>query len=139
MLPPEDKKGVQRLLGMTNYLSKFIPNYNEKTTLLRELLHKDVEFCWLQHQEAFEALKSELIKPTRLQYYDVNKPVVLTCDVSQSGLGAAMIQEEKPVAHASRALTETEICSSQIERELLQSHLHVENSVTTFTVRKSPV
>ena len=48
MPPPEDKKGVQRLLGMTNYLSKFIPNYGEKTTLLRELLHKDVEFCWLQ-------------------------------------------------------------------------------------------
>ena len=88
--------------------------------LLRELLHKDVEFCWLQqHQEAFEALKSELIKPTTLQYYDVKKPVVLTCDASQSGLGAAMIQEEKPVAYASRALTETEIRYSQIEKELL--------------------
>ena len=120
MPPPEDKKGIQRLLGMTNYLSKFIPNYSEKTTLLRELLHKDVEFCWLQqHQEAFEALKYELIKPTTLQYYDVKKPVVLTCDASQSGLGAAMIQEEKPVAYASRALTETEIRYSQIEKELL--------------------
>ena len=91
---------------MTNYLLKFIPNYSEKTTLLRELLHKDVEFCWLQqHQEAAEALKSELIKPTTLQYYNVKKPVVLTCDALQSGLGAAMIQEEKPVTYASRALT----------------------------------
>ena len=117
MPPPEDKKGIQRLLGMTNYLSKFIPNYSEKTTLLRELLHKGVEFCWLQqHQEAFEALKSELIKPTILQYYDVKKPVVLTYDASQSGLGAVMIQEEKPVAYASRALTETEIRYSQIEK-----------------------
>ena len=104
---------------MTNYLSNFIPNYSEKTTLLRELLHKEAEFCWLQHQEAFEALKSELIRPTTLQYYDVKKPVVLTCDASQSGLGAAMIQEEKPVAYAPRALTETEIRYSQIEKELL--------------------
>ena len=30
-----------------------------------------------------------------------------------------MIQEEKPVAYASRALTETEIRCSQIEKELL--------------------
>ena len=119
MPPPEDKKGVQRLLGMTNYLSKFIPNYSGKTTPLRELLHKDVEFCWLQHQEVFETLKSELIKPTTLQYYDVKKPVVLTCDASQSGLVAVMIQEEKPVVYASRALTETEIRYSQIEKELL--------------------
>ena len=43
MLPPEDKKGIQRLLGITNYLAKFIPNYSEKTTVLRGLLHKDAE------------------------------------------------------------------------------------------------
>ena len=106
MPPPEDKKGIQRLLGMTNYLAKFIPNYSEKTTVLRELLHKDTKFCWLQqHQEAFEALKTELTSPSTLQYYDGKKPVVLTCDASQSGIGAAMLQNEKPVAYASRALT----------------------------------
>ena len=30
MPPPEDKKAVQRLSGMTNYLSKFIPNYRRE-------------------------------------------------------------------------------------------------------------
>ena len=120
MPPPEDKKGIQRLLGITNYLAKFIPNYSEKTTVLRELLHKDTEFCWLQqHQEAFEALKTELTSPSTRQYYDVKKPVVLTCDASQSGIGAALLQNEKPVAYASRALTETERRYAQIEKELL--------------------
>ena len=61
MPPPEDKKRIQRLFGMTNYLAKFIPNYSEKTTVLRELLHKDTEFSWLQqHQEAFEAFELTL-------------------------------------------------------------------------------
>ena len=101
-------------------MAKFIPNYSEKTTVLRELLHKDTELCWLQqHQEAFEALKTELTSPSTLQYYDVKKPVVLTCDASQSGIGAAMLQNEKPVAYASRALTETERRYAQIEKELL--------------------
>ena len=33
---PENKKDVQRFLGMTNYLSKFIPKYSEVTTPIRE-------------------------------------------------------------------------------------------------------
>ena len=42
MLRPTDKAGVQRLLGMVNYVSKFIPNLSDLTTPLRQLLHQDV-------------------------------------------------------------------------------------------------
>jgi hypothetical protein len=120
MPPPEDKTGLQRLLGMTNYVAKFIPNYSEKTEILRGLLHKDTEWCWLeQHQNAFQQLKDALSSPPTLQYYDVKKPAVLTCDASKSGLGAALIQNNKPVAYASRAMTECETRYAQIEKELL--------------------
>ena len=54
-----------------------------------------------------------------LQYYDVKKPVVLTCDASKSGLGASCLQEERPIAYASRAMTDTEQRYAQIEKELL--------------------
>ena len=33
---PEDKQDVQRLLGMLNYLNKFIPDFSEKTDPLRQ-------------------------------------------------------------------------------------------------------
>ena len=36
------------------------------------------------------------------------KPITLQADVSTSGLGAVLFQEDRPVAFASRALTETE-------------------------------
>lgn len=54
-----------------------------------------------------------------LAYYDVNKPVVIQCDASQSGPGAALLQEEHPVAYGSRVLTQTEQNYAQIEKELL--------------------
>ena len=43
---PTDKAGVQRLLGMVNYVSKFIPNLSDLTTRLRTLLHQDVLWHW---------------------------------------------------------------------------------------------
>ena len=39
---PEDKHGIQRLLGMVNYMAKFAPHVSEVTAPLRELLKKDV-------------------------------------------------------------------------------------------------
>ena len=42
MPAPNDKQGVQRLLGMVNYLTKFIQGTAEISTPLRELLKKDV-------------------------------------------------------------------------------------------------
>lgn len=45
MQPPKSKKELQRLLGMTNYLTKFINQYSTITEPLRVLLKK--ETAWL--------------------------------------------------------------------------------------------
>ena len=54
-----------------------------------------------------------------LQFYDVKKPVTLTCDASFGGLGAACLQNGRQIAYASRALTPTQQGYAQIEKELL--------------------
>ena len=54
-----------------------------------------------------------------LAYYDKTKPIVLTVDSSSKELGAAILQEGKPIAYASCALTETQQRYSQIEGETL--------------------
>ena len=41
---PEDKKGVQQLLGLKSYVHKFILNLSDMTTLLRELPAKNVSW-----------------------------------------------------------------------------------------------
>jgi len=42
MPPPADCPALMRLLGMTTYLAKFVPNLSEVTAKLWELLPKDV-------------------------------------------------------------------------------------------------
>ena len=51
--------------------------------------------------------------------YDVTKPVTIQADASQSGLGACILQKGKPVACASRAMTQAEQNYAQIEKEML--------------------
>ena len=58
---PTDKAGVRRLLGMVNYVSKFIPNLSDLTTLLRLLLHEDVLWhCEKQQETSSKAIKEFL-------------------------------------------------------------------------------
>ena len=58
---PQDKLAVMRLLGMVNYLEKFVPNLLDTTVPLRKLLQKSVLFYWYPEQQAaFEKLKHVL-------------------------------------------------------------------------------
>ena len=53
-----------------------------------------------------------------LTFFDHTKDVKLQVDPSKCGLGAVLLQGEKPVAYASKALNETEQNYAQIEKEL---------------------
>ncbi|KAL5486983.1 hypothetical protein EMCRGX_G019531 [Ephydatia muelleri] len=109
MPPPKDKKGVERLLGTLNYVSKFVPNMSTVTEHIRVLLGKDVPFVWTWEQEAaFENVKKLLSTAPVLAFYDVKQPVTVSCDASQTGLGTVLLQQERPVAYISRALSDTE-------------------------------
>lgn len=46
MQVPTDKAAVQWLLGLAQYLSKFLPHLSDMTKPLRELTQQDVEWCW---------------------------------------------------------------------------------------------
>ena len=64
-------------------------------------------------------IKEMIISAPVLAYYDVTKPVVIQCDASKSGLGAALLQEGRPVAFSSCVMSQTEQNYAQIEKELL--------------------
>ena len=61
MQPPRDISEVRRLLGMVNYLGKFLPNLAQETELIRSLLCEGNEFQWGESQEkAFTKKKNFL-------------------------------------------------------------------------------
>ena len=72
-----------------------------------------------KENEAFRKIKLLLTKNDCLAFQDVSKHVVIQVDASKNGLGAVLLQNEKPVAYASRALTETQQRYAMIEKELL--------------------
>ena len=117
--PPKDKE-LHTFLGMATYMSSFIPNLADHTAPLRNLLKENADFTWNpSHSKAFEKVKALICTTTTLAYYDRNEPVVLHVDASIKGLGAALFQNDKPIAFASKALTPAETRYANIERELL--------------------
>ena len=113
MPAPTDKAGIQRLLGMIQYLSKFLPHLSDMTKPLRDLTRKDVEWCWGDGQDsALKQIKEAVTCTPVLQYYNLEDEVTLQYDASQHGLGEVLLQKGQPVPYASRALT-------PIEKELL--------------------
>ena len=87
---------------------------------LRQLTRKDVNFHWGSAQQAaFSHIKKLVTSAPVLTYYSVDKDLAIQCDSSEKGLGAALLQEDKPIAYASRALSNTEQRYAQIEKEML--------------------
>ena len=120
MKQPTDVAGVRRILGTVNYLAKFLPHLSQVSEPLRQLTKKNQPFDWdKSHDAAFTQIKKLITEPPVLKYYESTKPLIIQCDASDHGLGAALIQEGKPVAFASRALTHAEKQYAQIEKELL--------------------
>lgn len=51
-----------------------------------------------------------------MQYYNPNKPSILSVDASKSGVGAVLLQNDNPIAYASKAFTTTQKAWAQIEK-----------------------
>ena len=99
-----------------------MPHLSHHTEPLRILLKKENTFAWDQNaNDSFQKIKglleNSLLKP--LKYYDRNKLVTLQCDTSLKGLGACMVLDGKPIAFASKSLTDIETRYANIKRELL--------------------
>ena len=90
-----------------NNIIRKLANESSRTAPLRLLLKQDVEWVWQpEHDVAMQLVRETLARDTVLTFYDVRKPATIQADASQSGLGCGLMQQGRPVAFASRALTE---------------------------------
>ena len=125
MPEPRDIGDLRRFSGLVNHRMKFYPNLTEKTKPLRDLLKRENAWVWGPiQQEAFKRLKADMASEQVLALYDPEKETTVSADASSFGLGAVLVQKQpsgdlRPVAYASRSMTETECRYAQIEKEAL--------------------
>ena len=87
------------------------------------LLHKNATFKWTDEcQQAFEKLREAMYTTPILAYADMNKPFILSCDASTTGIGFVLSQMdeqhgERPIACGGRALRGSEKQWSTTELE----------------------
>jgi hypothetical protein len=103
--PPTTVRQIRSFLGLAGYYRRFIPDFSQIAKPITELLKKEAKFVWGQKcKDAFHALRQHLTTAPVLAQPDSNKPFDVYCDASSTGLGCVLMQDNRIIAYASRAL-----------------------------------
>jgi hypothetical protein len=116
---PTTVRALRGFLRLTGYYRKFIRDYGVVARPLTQLLKKEA-FTWTAEADAaFATLKTELTQGPTLQLPDFDRPFIVNCDVSGSGFGAVLHQEDGPIAFYSRPVAPHHAKLAAYERELI--------------------
>ena len=103
--PPTSVHQIRSFLGLAGYYRRFIPDFSRIAKPMMELLKKGVKFVWDDKcEEAFHTLRAQLTTAPMLAQPDNTKPFDVYCDASGTGLGCVLMQDNRVIAYASRAL-----------------------------------
>ena len=119
MAPPTTKEEVKRMMGMVNWLARFLPNASSVAAPINDLLKSNVNWTWgPSQQSAFRNIKTLLTSAPTLVFYDPTRPTMVSADASSYGIGGCILQQHdeqwKPVTYCSRSLTSAERRYAQI-------------------------
>jgi hypothetical protein len=102
---PTSVHQIHSFLCLAGYYRHFIPDFSRIAKPMTELLKKGVKFVWDEDcEKAFHTLRAHLTIAPVFAQPDNTKPFNVYCDASGTGLGCVLVQENRVVAYASRAL-----------------------------------
>jgi hypothetical protein len=103
--PPTTMRQIRSFLGLAGYYRRFIPDFSRIAKPMTQLLKKGVKFEWSQKcEDAFHTLRQHLTTAPVLAQPDNTRPFEVYCDASGTGLGCVLMQDNRVIVYASRAL-----------------------------------
>ncbi|KAF8388527.1 hypothetical protein HHK36_027202 [Tetracentron sinense] len=116
---PSTLKALRGFLGLASYYHKFVRDYGKLSAPLTQLLKKD-SFVWGDEPDkAFSLLKKAMTSTPVLALPDISKVFYIECDVPGGGVGAVLMQEGRPLAYLSKALSGKNLHLSIYDKEML--------------------
>jgi len=108
--PPTSVHQIRSFHGLAGYYHRFIPDFSRIAKPMMELLKKEVKFVWDEKCEnAFHTLRAHLTTAPVLSQPDNSKSYDVYCDASGTGLGCVLMQDNRLITYASRALRPHEL------------------------------
>ena len=117
---PRSPTEVRSFLGLGNYFKRFVQGYAKLTAPLVQLTKKSVQFVWGERQDkVFKKLQDCLCHAPVLAMPEVGEPYEVVCYASGCGLGAVLLQNQRPIAFHSYKLCDAGQRYPVREQELL--------------------
>ena len=91
---PHNLKSLRSFIGMAQFCSRFIPNFNDTLTPLYNLTKQGVPFVWSPKcQQAFDTIKTQLTNSPVLRSPSSSDNFILETDASDTGIGCCLKAE----------------------------------------------
>jgi hypothetical protein len=103
--PPTTVRQIWSFLGLSGYYRRFIPDFSRIAKPMTELLKKGVKYDWSQKcEDSFHTLRQHLTTAPVLAQPDNTKSFDVYYNASGTGLGWVLMQDNRVISYASRAL-----------------------------------
>jgi RNase H-like domain found in reverse transcriptase len=108
---PQTKKGLQKILGFTNFLRNFIVHYSKKTHDINDLMvNTKYKVNWSkENNKIWEQFIESIQKSAITNKLNENSQLVMTCDASGKGIGGVLFQHHGTDEEIGRKIAENTI------------------------------